>query len=269
MKLGVIGYPIKHSKSPIIHQYWMDSYDIQGTYNLIEIKPENFKEEINSLIHNGFDGFNVTVPYKEKIMLYCDDIDDTAKKIGAVNTVIIKNKKLIGMNTDAFGFIENIKSDSKFNFKQKKCLVIGAGGASKAVIYGLIESGVSKILLANRTKEKAENIKNIFGNKIEVINFNEIENYLSSVDLLVNTTLLGMTGQNNLNLSLKNLNKKALVADIVYNPLMTDLLKEAEMQGVEIVTGIGMLLHQARPAFQAWIGIMPDLDKTLQNKVLS
>ncbi len=268
MKAGVIGYPIKHSKSPIIHGYWLDKYNIKGSYDKIEIHPDNFESDIQKLVDDGYGGFNVTVPYKEKIISLCDEVDETAKNIGAVNTVIIKDKKLYGKNTDAYGFIQNIKQKTDYNFQGKKVLVIGSGGASRAILYSLLNENVSGILLTNRTKEKAEILSQLDKNKIKVIDWNEKENYLSDIDLLVNTTSLGMVGQHNLEIDLNTLNESALVTDIVYTPLMTDLLIQAKNRGNDIVTGIGMLLHQARPAFESWTGTMPSVTPELESLIL-
>lgn len=269
MKAGVIGYPIAHSKSPIIHQHWLDEYNIEGSYKAIEIKPEELKEKIQRLVDNGFDGFNITIPHKENIFKLCDELDDAAQKVGAVNTVVIKDKKLIGMNTDAFGFTQNIKSKNSFDFKGRRALVLGAGGASRAVLYALVNEGVEQILLSNRTRDKAEKLKELYPDKIEIIDWKEKESCLKSIDLLVNTTSLGMVGQPSLEINLENLNKSALVTDIVYAPLMTPLLKNAQLRGNEVVTGIGMLLHQARPSFKAWTGIMPTVTDDLERDVLS
>lgn len=269
MKAAVIGYPIHHSKSPMIHQHWLEEHGITGSYEAIEIKPGELEVKIAEIIERGYDGFNCTIPHKENIFDFCDEIDNTAKIIGAVNTVTIKNKKLIGKNTDAFGFIQNIKVQSDFCFKSKRALVIGAGGASRAILYGLLKDGVEKILLTNRTKEKAVNLQSLNPDKIKIIDWEEKENYLNEINLLVNATSLGMVGQHELNIDLKNLNKNALVTDIVYTPLMTPLLERASAQGNDIVTGVGMLLHQARPAFEAWTGILPDVTDALTAKILS
>ncbi len=268
MKAGVIGYPIQHSKSPVIHQYWLDKHKINGSYQSIEIKPENLEVKIRELVNQGYNGFNVTIPHKENIFKICDEVNEAAKKIGAVNTVVIKDKKLFGTNTDAFGFIQNIKSCQPIDFSKKKALILGAGGASRAIIFGLLEEGVQEIILTNRTIEKAEKLKQLNPQKIKIINWEEKENFLNQVDLLINTTSLGMKDQNPLTINLENLSSKALVTDIVYNPLMTSLLTQAKDRGNPIVTGIGMLLHQARPAFEAWTGIMPEVTKDLEQKVL-
>jgi shikimate dehydrogenase len=269
MKACVIGYPIHHSKSPIIHDYWLKQHGIEGSYKAVEINPDNFQEGVQTLIDEGYDGFNVTVPFKEEIFKLCNEVTEIAQQIGAVNTVIIKDGKLFGTNTDAFGFIQNIKQQAKFDFQNKKALVIGAGGASRAILYGLIEAGIKEIYLTNRTKEKAENLQQLNTQKIFVVDWDDKENVLGGVDLVVNTTSLGMMGQRSLELNLSDLNPNALVTDIVYTPLMTPLLEQAQQQGNDIVTGIGMLLHQARPAFEAWTSILPQVDDTLESLVLS
>lgn len=269
MKAGVIGYPIGHSKSPLIHQYWLELYGLQGSYTAIEISKDNLKEKIKDLIDQGFNGFNVTIPHKESIFQLCDQVDDKAKIIGAVNTVIIKDKKLYGTNTDAFGFIENIKLQTKFDFKNKSALVLGAGGASRAILYGLLQENIEKIYLTNRTIEKANLLRELDNQKIIVVDWQQKENYLDKINLLVNTTSLGMIGQDPLDINLQNLNPDCLVTDIVYKPLMTPLLESAKTKQNQIVTGIGMLLHQARPAFKEWTGIMPDVPDELTKRILS
>lgn len=270
MKAGVIGYPIAHSKSPIIHKYWMNKNNIVGYYQAIEIHPDQLQNKVQEMVDGGYSGFNVTIPHKQNIMALCDEVDKTARAIGAVNTVIIKDKKLYGTNTDAVGFIQNIKSSKPdFNFKNKTALVLGAGGASRAVIFGLLQEGVPKILLANRTAEKAETLVQEFDSKLELLAWEKRETALNNIDIIVNTTSLGMTGKPALGLDLSSLNKGALVCDIVYTPLMTDLLKAGKAQDNQIVAGIGMLLYQAQPAFEAWTGILPTVDGELEKLVLS
>jgi len=270
MKSAVIGYPVAHSKSPLIHEYWLKKYGIAGSYEAIPAAPEDLKKIIHDLVEQGYGGFNVTVPHKEAMMEICDDLDSTARAIEAVNTVVIKDKKLHGMNTDAFGFIENLKSNKPdFDFSDSDVLVLGAGGASKAVIYALIEEGVNKIYLSNRTQEKAKKLSQKFTPYVEVVSWDKKENFLKHSNLLVNTTSLGMTGKPNLTIDLHNLPETALVTDIVYSPLTTDLLRNAQARNLQTVTGIGMLLHQARPAFQAWSGILPDIDDALEAQVLA
>lgn len=267
IKTGVIGHPVKHSKSPLIHNYWIEKHGLSGKYEAIDIKPENLKEDIQKLIDQGYKGFNLTLPHKELIIPLCDEIDDTARKIGAVNTVVVEKGKLKGFNTDVFGFIENIKQNAKYNFSGA-AYIIGAGGAAKAVLYGLEQEGTSKIYLTNRTKFKAEELAAHYKN-VSVIDWEKREQALSNADLVINTTSLGMTGQEKLDPDLSALKPDAIVCDIVYTPLYTDLLRHAQDKGNRVVTGIGMLLHQARPAFQKWHGVMPDIDETLLKKVLA
>ena len=268
MKAGVIGHPIAHSKSPIIHTHWMNENNITGTYEVIDIAPEELESVVKQLIDKGYSGFNVTVPHKQSIIKLCDEIDGIAQQIGAINTVIIRDKKLFGTNTDAFGFIENIKTKVT-DFKGKKCLVIGAGGASRAVLYGLLKEGVDHVFLTNRTLEKAQELQKIAPDKIDIVEWNNRSNGLDKIDIVVNTTSLGMTGKPPLEMDLSALPKNAVVNDIVYAPLMTDLLLQAESQGNDIVTGIGMLIHQARPAFEAWTGALPQVSVALEEKVLA
>ena len=269
MKAAVIGHPVAHSKSPIIHQHWIEQYGLQGSYEAIDIAPESLTNEIKKMIDDGYDGFNVTVPHKRAVMNLCDEIDGNAQLIGAVNTVIIKDKKLIGTNTDSFGFIENIKSSAPdFDFKNKTVFVLGAGGAARAVIYGLVCQGVDRIKLSNRTAEKALELAIMAPDIIAVVPWENKSQAIENIDLLVNTTSLGMDKKPPLEIDLSALPQTAPVNDIVYAPPMTELLKNAKSRGNHIITGIGMLLHQARPAFEAWTGILPEVTQELTLKVL-
>lgn len=269
MKSAVIGHPIAHSKSPTIHQYWLDQHGLEGSYDAVDIAPAELSLKIQKMVSDGYTGFNVTLPHKQNIMALCDEIDETAQKIGAVNTVSIRDGKLLGTNTDAFGFIENIKmSYADFSFTGKSVFVLGAGGASRAVIYGLIQQGVKTIKLSNRTIEKAQDIQEMAPDIIQVVPWEQRSQSLDQVDILVNTTALGMVGKASLDINIESLPVDALVSDIVYTPLMTDLLKQAEARGNKVVTGIGMLLHQARPAFEQWTGILPAVTVELEQKIL-
>ncbi len=269
MKCAVLGHPIRHSKSPIIHQYWMDRHDIDGLYKSIDIAPENLKQEVGRLIQKeGYVGFNVTVPHKQAVMACCDVVEPVAQAIGAVNTIYIDDNQIVGTNTDAFGFIENIKRNGDFIFSDKVACVLGAGGAARAVIYGLINAGVSKIYLTNRTRHKAEELLSMAQDKIQIIDWGERSEVLHDVDLLVNTTSLGMLDKPELKIDLQFLSPHAVVNDIVYSPLMTDLLSRAKQSGNPTVTGIGMLLYQAAPAFEKWANIMPSITTELQSMVL-
>lgn len=270
IKAGVIGHPIQQSKSPIIHNYWIKKYGLDGSYDKIDIAPDDLKVEVQKLVDAEYAGFNVTVPHKQAIMALCHEVDEMAREIGAVNTVKIIGKKLYGYNTDAFGFIENIKQAvPEFDFTKNSALVIGAGGAARAIVYGLLKQGVPEIIITNRTIEKSIDISALNKNRIHIIDWADREKALKNISLLVNTTSLGMTGQDELALDLTELSTHTVVNDIVYVPLQTDLLKNARLRGNVTITGIGMLLHQARPAFKRWFGVLPELDEALIKQVLS
>ncbi|MFK7838971.1 MAG: shikimate dehydrogenase [Bdellovibrionales bacterium] len=273
IKAAVIGHPISHSKSPLIHNYWIEQGGLNGSYEAIDIAPENLKEGVQKLIDEGYAGFNVTIPHKEAIMDLCDDIDHNAAACGAVNTVVIEESgKLRGLNTDSFGFLTNIKSTSPdFDFEAGAAVVIGAGGAARAVVSGLIGQRIPEVILVNRTKSRAEKIAQDIGlgtDLVEVIDWEERHEALQWANLVVNASSLGMKDQPELDLNLDALSADVLVNDIVYNPLQTQLLKNASDRGNPTVTGIGMLLHQARPAFLEWFGTMPDVDDTLETLIL-
>lgn len=278
IKAAVIGDPISHSLSPKIHNHFLEKYHIKGSYEAIKIEKENLKEGIENLKINKFAGFNVTIPHKEEIFKICDFKSQTALLTKAVNTVVITNDgKLFGHNSDAEGFLNNlIQTHQDFEIKDKKAFVIGAGGAARAVIYSLIKSGASKVIITNRSEDRVQKIIEDFANfssekkcNLEFLNREDFENNLNECDLLVNSTSLGMVGQEPLKLDIKNLKKSAIVYDIVYNPLMTDLLKDAKKQGNKIVTGIGMLIHQALIGFELWFKEKPEIDYDLEKKLIS
>ena len=264
IKAGVIGYPIAHSLSPKIHNYFLEKYQINGSYQAIEIIPENLSSHVESLVDQNFKGFNVTIPFKEKIFNLCHEFDETAKIIKAVNTVLIKDKKLIGFNSDAQGFINNIfDKQPNFSLTKKNIFVIGAGGASRAIIFGLIKQKVSNIFITNRNQNKVENLINDFQeiSKINQVNLvhltaKQFEENLSICDLLINSTSLGMHNQPALHINLNHLNYHSIVYDIVYKPLITNLLQQSIDRGNPIITGIGMLIKQALVGFNLWYGIL-------------
>ncbi len=272
IKAGVIGHPIHHSKSPLIHNYWIKQHGLNGSYEAIDIAPDDLKDGVGRLIDEGYAGFNVTIPHKESIMDLCDEVDGNAELCGAVNTVVIKDGKLIGSNTDSFGFLTNIKAAyPDFDFSEGPAVVIGAGGASRAVVSGLIGHRIPEVILINRTRSRAETIAKEIGldtDLVEVADWEERHDMLQWANLVVNASSLGMDGQPPLDLNLDKLSDDALVNDIVYAPLETDLLKSAKQRGNPTVTGIGMLLHQARPAFQKWFDVMPQVDEELERMVL-
>lgn len=275
IKTGLIGHPVSHSKSPLIHNYWIQKYGLSGTYTAIDLSCENLEAGIAGLIEEGFGGFNVTVPHKVDVISLCHTLDPLAKIVGAVNTVAIQSRKLHGTNTDVYGFVENIRKNAPphFSFTGGTALVLGAGGAARAVVQGLIEAGVPEILIANRTRANADLLLSTASkpDKIKIIDWSERESKktLVNINFLVNTTALGMNGKVPLEMNLEHLPLSALVHDIVYAPLMTALLQNAKSRGNPIATGIGMLLHQARPAFHRWYGVMPEVDEKLADMVLA
>lgn len=274
IKTGVIGYPITHSKSPIIHNYWIDRYGCAGSYEAIAIEPDTLQEGIADLIKKGFQGFNVTIPHKESIVPLCHEIDPLAEKVGAVNTVKIRNGLLYGFNTDVFGFIENLnKAVEQFGFswgyENGPALIIGAGGAARAAVIGLLQENVPQILISNRTEAKAKDLHKLAPDRIKIVPWDKRSRAAGAANLIVNTTSLGMAGQKELEIDLTATPEETLVYDIVYNPLYTPLLKQAREHDLRVVTGIGMLLHQAAPAFELWYDVIPEVDETLTDKVLA
>lgn len=267
-KAAVLGHPIAHSKSPLIHNYWLKKYGIDGTYEAIDVSPEKLDETVRWLASNGYAGFNVTLPHKERMLDLCDTVDELSQSVGAVNTVVIRAGKTIGTNTDVAGFTENIKAAKpKFDFKGGPAVVLGAGGAARAVLHALAIEGVPEIRIVNRTRAKAEIFMSAYSN-VKISDWSQRSEILTDANLLVNTTAMGMSGKEPLEIDLDELPASALVNDIVYAPLMTDLLLTAQTRSNPIVTGIGMLLHQARPSFYAWFNIMPDIDDDLVQMVL-
>ncbi len=267
IKAGVIGFPVEHSLSPRLHNYWLKKYNIAGEYKAYPVKPENLAGFIDDLRKDeDFVGVNLTIPHKETVIPFLDGIDDIAMAIGAVNTIIAKDGKLHGTNTDVYGFYENIHQHIK---GKNKAVVLGAGGAAKAVIFALEMEKFEEIIITNRTRDRALILAHIYTSGSQVANWENRNKILENVDLLVNTTSLGMTGKEPLEIDLSLLPKTALVTDIVYNPLVTPLLAQAQARGNPTVDGLGMLLHQAVPAFEAWFGVKPEVTQELRQYVLS
>ena len=269
---GVMGWPVSHSKSPRLHGYWLAKYGIDGSYMPLPVEPENFQSALISLRNLGFSGVNVTIPQKEMAMPECDELSDRARRIGAVNTVTFaKDGRLLGDNTDGFGFIENLRQEAPdIDFTSGPAVVLGAGGASRAILVALLDEGSPEIRIANRTRARAEDLVREFNDpRLTVIDWPVSPDALSDVSLLVNTTSLGMVGQPKLDIDLDGLPTSAMVTDIVYAPLITGLLQQAKDRGNPIVDGLGMLLHQARPGFHRWFGIDPEVTQELRDFVLS
>lgn len=267
---AVIGHPVAHSKSPHVHGYWLRKYGLKGHYIPMDIAPEKLSDLLPRLADLGFVGANVTIPHKEKVMEIADLITDRATLIGAANTLIFrKDGRIHADNTDGYGFIENIRqSVPDWNPKSGPAVVFGAGGASRAVLASLLDVGVPKIMLTNRTRIRAEKLREDFGHRIQVVEWVQAGNVLDEADLVVNTTSLGMTGKPEMRVPLDGLKPGAIVNDLVYAPLRTRLLTTAEERGCHVVDGLGMLLHQAVPGFERWFGKRPEVDDNVRAAVL-
>lgn len=268
-KACVIGYPVSHSLSPKLHRYWLKRYTMMGEYTAIEVSPETLLEFTSSLASKGFVGCNVTLPHKETIAKLMDELDAPARAIGAVNMVTVtKEGGLKGANTDAYGFIENITSHYPLT-NLGKAVVLGAGGAARAVVWALKEAGFSEIAIVNRTPDKAEALKALATHRITAHAWEAGPAVLEDAALLVNTTSLGLKGQPPLELDFSMLPADAIVNDIVYTPLETAFLACARRQGYRVVDGLGMLLWQAVPAFEAWFGKRPEVTAELREYMLA
>lgn len=267
----VIGWPVEHSRSPVIHRYWLEHYGIDGAYEKEAVRPEDLQGFLQQLWTHGFIGANVTLPHKEAALRAARSADEAAISIGAANTLWLDpDGALHASNTDAYGFMSNLAAEApQWNEATGAVMVLGAGGAARAILYGLIKAGVSRILLANRTRARAEKLVSAFGSKIEVIDWAMRNEALGACGLLVNTTSLGMTGQDALDMDLSAMPSDGVVADIVYVPLETQLLSDARARGLTAVDGLGMLLHQAVPGFERWFGVRPEVTPQLRAHVMA
>jgi len=267
---GVIGAPVGHSLSPKLHGYWLRKYGIEGYYVPIELTRDTFDAGVKSLPQLGFRGVNVTIPFKELALALADDVTDRAALIGAANTLTFrKDGRIHADNTDGYGFIANIRQfQADWNPTSGPAMVLGAGGAARAVASALLAEGVPELILANRTTARAENLQEKLGARARVIGWNAVAKHLGDVAMLANTTALGMNGQPALSIDLAAIKAGSLVTDIVYAPLETPLLQSARDAGCKTVDGLGMLLHQAAPGFEAWFRKKPTVEQALRDWVL-
>jgi len=266
---GVIGWPVAHSRSPRVHGYWLRFHDVDGAYVPLPVHPDQAEQAIRALPALGFVGANVTIPHKETAFALCDSLTDRARRIGAVNTLIVRDGTLHGDNTDGFGFLENLRQGVPgWRPSRGPAVVLGAGGAARAVCAALLDAGAREVRLLNRTMARAEAITEALGGPITCAPLAESSRALLDATLLVNTTALGMTGHPPLDLDLGALPPDAVVTDLVYAPLETALLATARARGNPVVDGLGMLLHQARPGFEAWFGVAPTVTDDLRRAVL-
>jgi len=267
---GVLGTSTEVSKSPRLFAHWLNEYDIQGHYVPINISENKLESVLRTLPELGFVGVNVTVPHKEAVLEIADLVTDRAAIIGAANTLIFRTDgKIHADNTDGYGFTQNIiHSAPDWNPKSGPAVVLGAGGAARAIIASLLEIGVPKIFLTNRTRHRAEALREVFGARVHVVEWVTAGNILEQGHFVVNTTSLGMKGKPELRVPLDGLRTDALVTDIVYTPLETELLKTAKAKGCQTVDGLGMLLHQAVPGFERWFGQRPSVTAELKSLML-
>jgi shikimate dehydrogenase len=265
----VIGWPVEHSRSPLIHRYWLKQCGLDGAYEKEAVKPEDLPAFVGGLAARGYAGANVTLPHKEAALRLATVADEAARTIGAANTLWLDEAgRLNASNTDASGFMTNLNAVAPgWNEGRRPVMVLGAGGAGRAVLHGLLAEGASRILLANRTSVRAQELGDAFGPAVTVVDWRERDRALLGCGLLVNATSLGMTGKEALDLDLALLPSDAAVADLVYSPLETRLLAAARGRDNRAVDGLGMLLHQAVPGFERWFGVRPAVTDELRAHV--
>lgn len=267
---GVIGMPIGHSRSPKLHNFWLGRYGIAGHYVPLPVMPEHLADVLRVLPRAGFVGVNVTIPHKEAVLALADVVTDRAALIGAANTLIFRpDGKIHADNTDGYGFIANLRQNAPdWQADSGPAALIGAGGAARAVVASLLDSGVKELRITNRTRIRSEQIKAEFGARLVVYDWAQAGNMLDGAATVVNATSLGMDGKQPLRVPLDAVSSQALVTDLVYTPLMTPFLVEAQAKGCKIVDGLGMLLHQAAPGFERWFGKRPEVDDETRRVVL-
>lgn len=269
-KACIIGWPVKHSRSPLIHSHWLAQYGLAGSYTRVEVEPDQLGRFIaEDMVREGFVGCNVTIPHKVAVMSLVDDVADDARAIGAVNTLWFEGGKIRADNTDVTGFMTHLDLSAPGWAKpQRPVLVLGAGGGARGIVYGLLRAGVDRIYLCNRTRANAEDIATSFGSKVVAIDWNDARRVAPEIVLTVNTTSLGMQGHAELAFDVAPLRDDCVVADIVYVPLETPLLLAARTRGLRTVDGLGMLLHQAVPGFERWFGVRPSVTDELRSIIV-
>ena len=262
---AIIGHPVAHSRSPLIHGYWLRQHGIDGDYGRLDVAPAEIEAFLADFPASGLIGANVTVPHKEAAFRAARERDPVAEALGAVNTLWLENGTLHGANTDVHGFLANLDAaEPEWARALGEAVVLGAGGAARAVVYGLLSRGIDRVVVANRTLARAEALRDQFGPRVLPVDWRDLAGRLTGCRLLVNTTSLGMKGQPPLDLDLSALSPDALVSDIVYVPLETPLLKVAKARGLKTVDGLDMLLHQAVPGFERWFGVRPQVTPELR-----
>jgi shikimate dehydrogenase len=271
-KAFVCGYPIRHSRSPIIHGYWLKQFGIAGDYRAVEIPPETFADFIGRLKsgESEFIGGNITIPHKERAFVLADQPDELAAELGAANTLYRQEGRLKATNTDGYGFLANLDDRAKdWDARKDKAVILGAGGASRAVIQAIRDRGFAEIHVLNRTVERAQELADRFGAKVHAAPIGALAERLAGANLFVNTTSLGMDDGEAFTIDFSPMVETGLVTDIVYVPLMTPFLKQAKAQGRVVADGLGMLLHQAVPGFEKWFGKRPVVTEELRARIVA
>ncbi len=266
---GIVGWPVRHSLSPAIHSYWIQKYELDAAYVPLPVEPQKLETALRALPALGFQGCNITAPHKVEARALVDDETDLARVVGAINTIFVRDGRLIGANTDVDGFLDGLNQQAPgWNTLKGHAVLVGAGGAARAVLAGLRDALDGEIVIANRTVTKAEELAKRF-DEVRAVALDNLDSELRGASLLVNSSTLGMEDGPVLDPELGGLDADAVVADIVYAPLETTLLHSASCRGLATVDGLGMLLHQAVPGFEGWFGIRPEVDEDLRNHVLA
>ncbi len=266
----VIGWPISHSRSPLIHGHWLQRYRIDGSYTRQAVKPEDARDFLRNLAANGFVGCNVTVPHKETAFAVADVVEDSAHAVGAANTIWLEGGRIHAANTDTYGFMTHLDvSAPGWKTPDAPVLVLGAGGAARAIVHGFLEAGVSQVRVANRTFDRAQALAVHFGDSVQATAWDARSHAARDCAVIVNTTTIGMKGEGSLDMDLSAVGSGAVAADIVYVPLETQFLKDARAAGMRTVDGLGMLLHQAVPGFEKWFGVRPEVTDELRRIVVA
>jgi shikimate dehydrogenase len=263
---GVMGWPVAHTRSPAIHNHWIARYGLKGAYVQLPVQPDRLEAAIRGLPALGFAGCNVTVPHKVSAMRLMDELHPAARRVAAINTIVVQpDGRLLGMNNDGAGYIQSLRdADPAWRGDAGPALVLGAGGAARAIVVALLDEGVPVLRITNRTLERAQALAEAFGDRVKVVPWAERNEAMTGVSLLVNTTTQGMHGQAPLDVTLEVLPAAAMVSDAIYIPMETPLLAQARLRGHRTVNGLGMLLNQARPAFQSWFGVLPEITPELR-----
>ena len=268
---GVMGWPVAHTRSPAIHNHWIARHGLKGAYVQLPVHPDRLEAALRGLPALGFAGCNVTVPHKVSAMHFMDELHPTAQRVAAINTIVVQSDgSLLGMNNDGAGYVQSLRdADPAWRGDAGPALVLGAGGAARAIVVALLDEGVPELRITNRTLERAQALAEAFGDRVKVVPWAQRNDAMAGVSLLVNTTTQGMHGQPPLDVALDALPAAAMVSDAIYIPMETPLLAQARLRGHRTVNGLGMLLNQARPAFKAWYGVMPEITPELRAAILA